>query len=128
MADFKHNKGFGKKGFKKSGNRNSGGLKKSGGSGSGGFRRKDSDGFNRRDSEGSSGMSKRTETHEATCAQCGQSCTVPFKPSGGKPVYCRDCFRGQTKPSTQHKSSSLSNSISEINKKLDKIMEALELE
>lgn len=33
------------------------------------------------------------EEHEATCAECGKKCTVPFKPSGDRPVYCRDCFQ-----------------------------------
>lgn len=28
----------------------------------------------------------------AVCASCGNSCTVPFQPTGEKPVYCRDCF------------------------------------
>jgi CxxC-x17-CxxC domain-containing protein len=32
---------------------------------------------------------------DATCAACGVSTQVPFKPSGAKPVYCRDCFRGR---------------------------------
>ena len=31
----------------------------------------------------------------ATCAQCGQQTEVPFKPSGSRPVYCRNCFQGQ---------------------------------
>ena len=35
------------------------------------------------------------ELFEATCASCGTRCEVPFKPSGLKPVYCRDCFRKQ---------------------------------
>jgi|GEM_PF-1183383 CxxC-x17-CxxC domain-containing protein len=29
---------------------------------------------------------------KAICAECGQSCEIPFKPSGDRPVYCRDCF------------------------------------
>ncbi len=28
----------------------------------------------------------------ADCARCGESTTVPFYPSQGRPVYCRDCF------------------------------------
>ncbi len=28
----------------------------------------------------------------ADCASCGQSTTVPFYPSQGRPVYCRTCF------------------------------------
>ena len=30
--------------------------------------------------------------HKAVCADCGKTCDVPFKPSGGKPVFCDDCF------------------------------------
>jgi len=30
---------------------------------------------------------------KTTCSNCGKECEVPFKPTGGKPVYCRDCFR-----------------------------------
>ncbi len=32
------------------------------------------------------------EEYKATCADCKKECTVPFKPSGDRPVYCRDCF------------------------------------
>ena len=28
----------------------------------------------------------------AVCAQCGKSTEVPFEPSNGRPVYCRDCY------------------------------------
>jgi CxxC-x17-CxxC domain-containing protein len=35
------------------------------------------------------------EMHSATCAQCGKETLVPFMPSGGRPVYCRDCFASQ---------------------------------
>lgn len=31
--------------------------------------------------------------HRATCAECGNSCEVPFKPTGGKPVFCSNCFQ-----------------------------------
>ncbi len=33
------------------------------------------------------------EMHKAVCADCGQDCEVPFKPTAGKPVYCRDCYQ-----------------------------------
>lgn len=33
------------------------------------------------------------ETFKATCADCGKFCELPFKPSNGRPVYCRDCFK-----------------------------------
>jgi len=44
---------------------------------------------------GGGGMGDRSsrESHEVTCAECGATTTVPFKPTGDRPVYCRDCFR-----------------------------------
>ncbi len=38
------------------------------------------------------------QMHRATCAECGKDCEVPFKPSGGKPVYCSNCFEGDRSP------------------------------
>ena len=32
------------------------------------------------------------EMHKATCSECGQECEVPFKPTEGKPVYCKECY------------------------------------
>ena len=32
------------------------------------------------------------EMFKATCAECKKECEVPFKPSGDRPVYCRECF------------------------------------
>jgi CxxC-x17-CxxC domain-containing protein len=32
------------------------------------------------------------EMHKAKCSECGNECEVPFKPTEGKPVYCKDCF------------------------------------
>ena len=31
--------------------------------------------------------------YKVTCADCGKETTVPFKPTQGKPVYCRDCYK-----------------------------------
>jgi CxxC-x17-CxxC domain-containing protein len=33
--------------------------------------------------------------YEATCANCGNIATVPFQPTGERPVYCRDCYTPQ---------------------------------
>lgn len=33
------------------------------------------------------------ELHDAVCAECGNATQVPFKPTEGKPVYCRECYR-----------------------------------
>ena len=37
------------------------------------------------------GPRERVET-KANCSQCGKETTVPFKPTQGRPVYCRDCY------------------------------------
>ena len=36
---------------------------------------------------------ERSEMFSATCANCGKQCEVPFRPTGNKPVLCRDCFQ-----------------------------------
>lgn len=35
------------------------------------------------------------ESYPAVCAECGAATTVPFKPTEGRPVYCRDCLRAR---------------------------------
>ena len=32
------------------------------------------------------------ELFKATCVVCGRPAYVPFKPTGCKPIYCRDCL------------------------------------
>ena len=32
------------------------------------------------------------QMYSATCANCGNECKVPFKPTGERPVYCSNCF------------------------------------
>lgn len=36
--------------------------------------------------------SSSREMFETVCAQCGVTTTVPFKPRGDRPVYCRACY------------------------------------
>jgi CxxC-x17-CxxC domain-containing protein len=36
--------------------------------------------------------SEPREMHKAVCSECGAECEVPFKPTEGKSVKCRDCF------------------------------------
>ncbi|HAD80986.1 TPA: hypothetical protein DCG35_00605 [Candidatus Edwardsbacteria bacterium] len=91
------------------------------------------------------------QMHPATCDSCGTSCEVPFKPTGGKPIYCRDCFRkmeGSEAPRRfdrperprfsrpdrfaprEHSSpgggDQVQKELDKINIKLDKILRALE--
>ncbi len=35
---------------------------------------------------------------DATCSRCGTNTQVPFKPTPGRDVFCRDCFRGSAGP------------------------------
>jgi CxxC-x17-CxxC domain-containing protein len=57
-----------------------GGRSFSSGGRSGGFRRNN---FN----------SGPREMHKAVCAECKKECEVPFKPTEGRPVYCKECFQ-----------------------------------
>jgi CxxC-x17-CxxC domain-containing protein len=47
-----------------------------------------------RSSGSPSGNAGRAETR-AVCSQCGKETTVPFKPTQGRPVYCRECFQSR---------------------------------
>ncbi|MHA2162623.1 MAG: CxxC-x17-CxxC domain-containing protein [Candidatus Thorarchaeota archaeon] len=38
------------------------------------------------------------EMHKCTCSDCGKEAEVPFKPTEGRPVYCRDCFANHRPP------------------------------
>lgn len=33
------------------------------------------------------------EMHDVKCSDCGAQTQVPFKPTEGRAVYCRDCFQ-----------------------------------
>ena len=68
------------------------------------FNRNRSDGENRRFSGnrfggGRSGGFRRDfgprEMHKAVCSECKQECEVPFKPTEGRPVFCKECFQKQ---------------------------------
>jgi len=41
---------------------------------------------------GNSGTYPRVETR-TVCSNCGKETTVPFKPTQGRPVLCRECFQ-----------------------------------
>ena len=41
---------------------------------------------------GGGGYGAPRQSYKATCADCGQECDVPFKPTEGRPVYCRECY------------------------------------
>ena len=39
---------------------------------------------------------------QVVCSDCNKECEVPFKPSGNRPVYCKECF-AKRKDRAQHK-------------------------
>jgi CxxC-x17-CxxC domain-containing protein len=69
----------------------------------------------------------------ATCSSCGQSCTVPFRPTPGKEIYCDGCFEQSGKKRdrvTRDNSGNnewLKDQLSFINKKLDMVIKAMNL-
>lgn len=66
----------------------------------------------------------------ATCAKCGNDCEVPFRPSGGKPVYCSNCFEKKGAEHTMNTgfNNQFKDQFSELNAKLDLILKTLNLE
>jgi CxxC-x17-CxxC domain-containing protein len=48
----------------------------------------------RAEAGGGSSAPVRAET-KTTCSQCGKETTVPFKPTQGRPVFCRECFQAR---------------------------------
>ncbi|MFH1056193.1 MAG: CxxC-x17-CxxC domain-containing protein [Candidatus Micrarchaeota archaeon] len=58
----------------------------------------DSQGGSGGGSFGGRGRFGERKMSQATCSDCGQACEVPFEPSAGRPVYCRDCFQKHRKP------------------------------
>jgi CxxC-x17-CxxC domain-containing protein len=96
------------------------------------------DGSDNRSRRDSSYQDKRYNNDErveysAICDECGSKCTLPFKPTSSKPVYCSSCFENKGGKGSDHKIDNskeireLKDQIVSINNKLDKIMKALEV-
>ena len=110
-----------------------------------------SGGFGSRPSFGGD-REERPMLHSATCSKCHAACEVPFKPNGKKPIFCRDCFRKEDggtnfeprtssyerpsydRPSFEKPayrstprvgSDEVAKQLNELNKKMDRILEAL---
>ncbi len=49
---------------------------------------------------------------QTTCAECGKGCEVPFKPTGERPIYCKECFALRKGGSQSHKPHHSSNPVS----------------
>ncbi|OGI07525.1 MAG: hypothetical protein A2Y40_08410 [Candidatus Margulisbacteria bacterium GWF2_35_9] len=103
-----------------------------------------SEGTKRRSSGGGRDSYEEKELTTVTCDTCGKSCTVPFRPTAGKPVYCNDCFKKNDSGSRSDRSAypkrrtgsdsrgrssdsgSSSRELAQINAKLDRILEMLD--
>lgn len=44
---------------------------------------------------GSAGGHQGKVETSAVCSQCGRETTVPFRPTQGRPVLCRECFQSK---------------------------------
>jgi CxxC-x17-CxxC domain-containing protein len=47
------------------------------------------------------------------CSQCGESDTVPFPPTQGRPVFCRNCWRKKRESNTSQRILEATSIISE---------------
>lgn len=68
------------------------------------------------------------EMFTATCADCGSTCQVPFRPTNGKPVFCSNCFgekKGAGSREDRPSQSQNKNEFAELNTKLDRILSLL---
>jgi CxxC-x17-CxxC domain-containing protein len=101
--------------------------------------------FERTNSNISDRRDSPVELTEVICYKCGKKCEVPFKPDRSKPVYCRECFKGndssrRTRPDAfksrgrpsgnfrpRETPNISSGEFAKINQKLDKIMKILGL-
>lgn len=50
----------------------------------------------------SSSSSSPRQLYPAVCSECGRETEVPFNPTPGKPVYCRDCFQSRKASSPRY--------------------------
>jgi len=42
------------------------------------------------------------EMHKAICSECKKECEVPFKPTPGKDVFCKDCYAKKPKKANRY--------------------------
>ncbi|OGF20470.1 hypothetical protein A2316_01425 [Candidatus Falkowbacteria bacterium RIFOXYB2_FULL_38_15] len=63
--------------------------------------------------------------YDATCSKCGNSCQIPFRPTGDRPVFCSNCFGKQDGAGKSQDEGKILEQIKVLNTKLDKILEKL---
>jgi len=43
------------------------------------------------------GFGRERKMFDVVCSDCGKDTQVPFKPTEGRPVYCRECYQKHRK-------------------------------
>jgi CxxC-x17-CxxC domain-containing protein len=78
---------------------------------------------------------ERPEIFKTICGKCGKEAIVPFKPTGNKPILCKACFvkkpsfeSGPNRTERGFRPQVAGDQLDMINRKIDKIMRALEIE
>lgn len=68
----------------------------------------------------------------AVCSKCGDTCELPFKPSGDRPVFCSTCFSEENsghdsarRENAPREDKALEHKLEAIHAKLDLILEML---
>jgi CxxC-x17-CxxC domain-containing protein len=102
-------------------------FEKQGGNGGNDSRRPGGDNFRRPSFERRSNFEERP-MFQGVCAKCGNTCELPFRPTSGRPVFCKNCFdanAAEGRPestNTQPSQNSYQEQFDALNAKLDKIL------
>lgn len=83
-------------GYGDSGYSSGGGYSDSGYSSGGGG------GYGRSNGGGGYNSGAPRQLYPAVCSECGRETEVPFNPTPGKPVYCRECFQNRKASSPRY--------------------------
>ncbi|OQA56773.1 MAG: hypothetical protein BWY42_00804 [Candidatus Omnitrophica bacterium ADurb.Bin277] len=71
----------------------------------------------------SSNQRKERPMFKAVCADCRKDCEIPFKPSGERPVFCKECFdvRKSSHQSSKQESPPMKRKVTVIKKGVGKL-------
>jgi CxxC-x17-CxxC domain-containing protein len=73
-----------------------------GGYGDSGYSSGGGGGYGRSGGGGGGYNSAPRQLYPAVCSECGRETEVPFNPTPGKPVYCRECFQSRKASSPRY--------------------------
>ena len=76
--------------------------------------------------KGGRDASRPVSMHSATCGSCGKDCEVPFRPTGDRPVYCKNCFDSKEHMAPRTTRSTAREGGADVSKQLEKISLKLE--